>query len=165
MTSEAAHLSKNLEGNVRLEAAKGDMWTREGVRCAMGVGGSTVIVTSGDGWCTLGDWRNIGDAGILGFRLAKGSFCLNRTTRIELTGILRWGAVVAGGGVAKGVNTLGGGGTGSGGDDTGGGTTLGGSISAVTLGGGGMGGGCSGCDLAKIRGVESSGIGGIERGS
>ena len=86
-------------------------------------------------------------------------------THIELTGVLRWGAVVAGSGVARGVTTLGGGGTGSGGDDTGVGTTLGGSIAAVTGGGGGMGGGCSGCDIDKIRGVASSGIGGIERGS
>ena len=47
----------------------------------------------------------------------------------------------------------------------GGGTNIGGSITAVTGGGGRMGGGCSGCDLAKIIGVEISGIGGIERGS
>ena len=58
----------------------------------MGVDGLTVIGTSGDVWCTLGDWRNIG--------------------------------VVLGGGVARGVTTLGGGGTGAGGDATGGGTTL-----------------------------------------
>ena len=73
-TSESADPSKNLEGNVRLEAAKGDMLRREGVWCAMGVGGLTVIVTSGDGWCTLGDRRNNGNAGILECRLAKGSF-------------------------------------------------------------------------------------------
>ena len=90
----------------------------------MGVGDLTVIGTSGDGWCTLGDWRIIGDAGILGCRSAKGSFCLNRMLRIERTGILRWRAVVAGGGVARGVTTLGGGGTGAGGDATGDGTTF-----------------------------------------
>ena len=98
-------------------------------------------------------------------RLANGSFCLNRTSWIERTGVLWWGAVVAGGGVTIGVTNLGGGGTSAGGDSTGGGTTLGGSIAAVTGGGGGVGGGCSGCNLAKIRGVSNSVIGGIERGS
>ena len=111
------------------------------MRCAMTVGGSNVIRTSGNDWCILGDWHNIGDAGILRCRSAKGSFFLNRTLRIERTGVLRSGAVVAGGGIARGVTTLGGGGTGAGGDDTGGVTTLGGSIAAVTGGGGGMGGG------------------------
>ena len=164
-TAELAYAFKNSEGNVRLEAAKGEILRQERVRCAIGVGGLTVIGTSGDGWCTLGDWLNIGDAGVLGCRSAKDSFCLNRTSWIERMGVLRWGAIVAGGGVARGVTTLGCGGTGAGGDATGGGTTLGGSIAAVTGGSGGMGGGCSGCNIAKIRGVESSGISDIERGS
>ena len=48
---------------------------------------------------------------------------------------MRWGAVVAGGGVAIGMTTLGGGGTGAGGDATGSVTTLGGIIAAFTGGG------------------------------
>ena len=67
--------------------------------------------------------------------------------------MLRWGDAVADGGVDRGVNTLGGGGTGARGDTTGGGTTLEGSIDIVTVGGCGMGGGCSGCNLAKRRGI------------
>ena len=135
------------------------------MRCDMGVGGSTVIGTSGDSWCTLGDRRKIGDSGIMGCRSVKGSCCLNITPWIQQTGVLLWRDVVVGGGFDRGVTTLVGGGNGVGGDATGGGTTLGGSIAAVTGGGGGMGVGCSGCDLTKIRGVESLGIGGIERGS
>ena len=160
-TSEASHHCKNLEGNVWLEAAKGDTLRHERVRCAIGVGGLTVTCTSADGWCTLGDWRNIGDSGIVWCRSAKGRFCLNRTSRIERTYVLQFGAVVAGGGVARGVTTLGGGGNDAGGDTTAGGTNLAGSIAAVTGGGGGMGVGCFGCNLSKIRGVASSGIGGI----
>ena len=78
---------------------------------------------------------------------------------------MRWGAVVAGGGVSRGVTTLGVGVPRAGGAATGGETTIGGSIAAVTGGGGGMGGGCYGCDLSNIIGVASSEIGGIERGS
>ena len=128
----------------------------------MGVGGLTVISTSGDGWCTLGYWSNIGNAGSVGCWSTKGSFCLNIMSRIEQTGVLRWGAVVSGGGFARGVTTLGGGGNGSGVDATGGGTTLGGSIADVHGGGDGMGGGFSGFDLSNIRGVVSLGISGIE---
>ena len=73
----------------------------------MGVGGSTVIGTSDDGWCTLGDWQKIGDAGIVGCRSTKCRFCLKRTSQ----GVLRWVAIVAGGGVVRGVTTLGGGAT------------------------------------------------------
>ena len=65
-TSDAAHPCKNLEGKVRLEAAKGDTLRRERVRCAMGVGGKLGVGTAGDGWCTLGDRHNIGDDGIAG---------------------------------------------------------------------------------------------------
>ena len=104
-TSEAAHPCKNFEGKVRIESDKGETLRQELVRCAMGVGGLTVIGTSGYGWCTLGDWRNIGNAGILGCRSAKGRFCLNRTSRIERTGVLRSGAIVAGDGVARGLTT------------------------------------------------------------
>ena len=50
-------------------------------------------------------------------------------------GVLVWGDLVAGGGVARGVTNLGGGGTGTGSDASGGRTTLGGIIAA--LGGGG----------------------------
>ena len=74
-------------------------------------------------------------------------------------------AVVAIGGVARVVTTLGGGGTGAGEDATGGVTTLVGSIAAVTGGGGEMGGGCSGCNIDNIRSVAISGIGGIKQGS
>ena len=63
------------------------------------------------------------------------------------------------------MSTLGLGDLGVGSDATGGATTLVGSIAAVTGGGGGMGDGCSGYDLAKIRNVSSSGIGGMEQGS
>ena len=104
-TAELAYAFKNSEGNVRLEAAKGEILRQERVRCAIGVGGLTVIGTSGDGWCTLGDWLNIGDAGVLGCRSAKDSFCLNRTSWIERMGVLRWGAIVAGGGVARAPTT------------------------------------------------------------
>ena len=48
-TSEAAHPSKNSEVKVQLEEDKGETLRRERVRCAMGVGGLTVIDTSGDG--------------------------------------------------------------------------------------------------------------------
>ena len=61
-TSEADHPCKNLEGKVWLEAANGETLRQERVLCAMCVGGSTVIGTAGDGWCTLGDRFNIGDA-------------------------------------------------------------------------------------------------------
>ena len=124
------------------------------MQCAMGVGGSTVISTAGAGWCTPVDWRNIGDAGIVRCRSASGIFCLDRTSRVERTGVLRWGDFVADAGVARGVNTLGGGGTGTGWDVTGGGTTLRGSIAVVTGVGCGMGGGCSGCNLAESRGID-----------
>ena len=105
---------------------------QERLRCAVGVGGSTAIVAAGDGCCTLGDRRNIGDADITGCRSVRGSFCFDRTSRIERTGVLWWGDVVADGGVARGATTLGGGGTNTEGDATGGGTTLGCSIVAVT---------------------------------
>ena len=68
--------------------------------------------------------------------------------------MLRWEDVVADGGFARGVTTLGGGGTGAEVDATAGGTTLGGSIAVVTGGGCGMGGGCSGCDIAEGRGIK-----------
>ena len=113
-TSEAAHPSKNSEGKVWIEAAKCETLRRERVRCAMVFGLSTVIGTYGNGWCTFGDRRNIGDAAILGCRSAKGSFCLNRMSRIERKGVLQWGSIVAGGGVARCVTTLGGGGIGAG---------------------------------------------------
>ena len=115
----------------------------------MGVGGSPGVSRSGDRWCTLGGWHNIGDDGIAGCRSAIGSFLLAITLRI----------------VARGVNTIVCGGNGAGCDATGGGTTLGGSIAAVTGGGGRTGGGCSGYNLANIRAVASYVIGGIERGS
>ena len=73
-TSEAAHPCKNSEGKVRLEASKCDTLRREQVRCAMAVDGSPGVGTTCDGWCTLGDWRNIGDDGIAGCRSARGSF-------------------------------------------------------------------------------------------
>ena len=98
----------------------------------------------------------------MGCRSAKGIFCLNRTSRIERTGVLRWGAVVSSGGFVRGVTTLGGGGNGSGVDATGGGTTLGGSIADVHGGGDGMCGGFSGFDLSNIIGVVSLRISGIE---
>ena len=86
-------------------------------------------------------------------------------SRIERTGVLQWGAIIAGGGVARGVTTLGGGGNVSGGDAAGGGTTLGYSISDFTEGCGRMGGGFSEFDLVNIRGVASLGIDGIGWGS
>ena len=46
-------------------------------------------------------------------------------------GVLVWGDLVAGGGVARGVTNLGGEGTGTGSDVSGGGTTLGGIIAAL----------------------------------
>ena len=67
-TSKAVHPCKTSEGKVWLEAAKGETLRQERVRCALVVRGSTVIVTSGDGWCTLGDQHNIGYAGIVGCR-------------------------------------------------------------------------------------------------
>ena len=66
MTSDAAHPCKNSEGKVRLEAAKGDTLRRDRVRCDIGVGGLPVVGTASDGWCTLGNWRNIGDDCIAG---------------------------------------------------------------------------------------------------
>ena len=77
----------------------------------MGVGVLPVIGTDGDGWCTLGDRRNIGDAGSARCRSARGSFYLDRTLWIDRTGVLRWGDVVVDVGVARGVTTLGGRGT------------------------------------------------------
>ena len=100
----------------------------------MGFGGLTVIGTAGDGWCTLGDRKNIGYARIVGCWLEKGILCLDITLRIEQTGMLLWEDGIADGGVTIGVTTLGGGDNGTGGDATGGGTTLGGSIEAVTGG-------------------------------
>ena len=73
-TSYAAHPCKNLEVKFRLEEAKGDTLRQELVRCAMGVGGSLVVGTAGDGWCTLGDRRNIGADGIGGCRSERDSF-------------------------------------------------------------------------------------------
>ena len=73
-TSEAAHPSINSEGKVRLEAAKGDTLRQEWVRCAMGVVGSPGVGTTDDGWCTLGDWHNIGYDGIAGCRSERGIF-------------------------------------------------------------------------------------------
>ena len=90
---------------------------------------------------------------------------MNRTSRIERTGVLRWVSVVEDGGIARVVTTLGGGGTGAGGDADGGGTTLVGSINAVPRGGVGIGGVCYSSNLSNIRGMAILGIGGIEWGS
>ena len=90
---------------------------------------------------------------------------MNKTSWIDHTVVLLWGAVIAGGGVGRGVITLGGGGTGARGDASGGGTNFVGSIAAIARGGGGIGGGYSGCDLASIRGEASSGISSIKQGS
>ena len=90
---DAVHPCKNLEGKVRIEANRGDTLRQERVRCAMGFGGSPGVGTVSDGWCTLGDRRNIGDDVFAECRSAGGSFLLARTLRI----------------VARGVTTRGGG--------------------------------------------------------
>ena len=51
--------------------------------CAMFFGGLTEIGTAGDGWCTLRDRRNIGEAVIVGCRLVRGRFWLYITSWIE----------------------------------------------------------------------------------
>ena len=61
-----------MEGKVWLDEDKVDTLRQERVQCAMGVGGSPVVGTTVDGWCTLGDRRNIATDGIGGCRLPRG---------------------------------------------------------------------------------------------